>query len=349
MLDERSLEQIMRNASRARLQQFTPALLEAMKRFDIDDNLRRAAAFIAQLAHESGEFRFMEENWGPTAAQDRYEPVSDLAKRLGNTEAGDGKRFKGRGPIQVTGRANYRKYGELLGLDLVAQPELAATPETGFAVAGLFWQRNGLNALADQGDFKEITRRINGGFNGLAERQKFYDRALAVLASQFPAMAPPQAAPVQEPWQPFERGMEHAGREIKPRAVAKPVDRTLDARPDTTDFRDTMYVPTLTEVPTHIPLGDYLDYDVPILDQGREGACTGYGLATVANYLQLRRRVIPDKVPVSPRMLYTMARRYDEWPGEDYEGSSARGAMKGWHKHGVCREDLYPSSGKDDG
>jgi hypothetical protein len=78
----------MRNASRARLQQFTPALLEAMKRFDIDDNLRRAAAFIAQLAHESGEFRFMEEIWRPTAAQDRYEPVSDLAKRLGNTEAG---------------------------------------------------------------------------------------------------------------------------------------------------------------------------------------------------------------------------------------------------------------------
>jgi predicted chitinase len=349
MLDERSLEQIMRNASRARLQQFTPALLEAMKRFDIADNLRRAAAFIAQLAHESGEFRFMEEIWGPTAAQERYEPQRDLARRLGNTEPGDGKRYKGRGPIQVTGRANYRKYGDLLGVDLVAQPELAATPATGLAVAGLFWQRNGLNALADQGDFKEITRRINGGSNGLAERQKFYDRALAVLASSFPAMAPPQGAPAQEPWQPFERGMEHAGKEIKPRAVAKPVDRKLDARPDTTDFRDTMYVPTLTEVPTHIPLGDFLDYDVPVLDQGKEGACTGYGLATVANYLQLRRRVLPEKVPVSPRMLYNMARRYDEWPGEDYEGSSARGAMKGWHKHGVCREELYPSAGKDDG
>ena len=162
-----------------------------MQRFDIDDNVRRAAAFIAQLAHESGEFRFMEEIWGPTAAQERYEPESDLAKRLGNTAAGDGKRYKGRGPIQVTGRSNYRKYGELLGVDLVAHPELAATPATGFAVAGLFWQRNGLNALADQGDFKEITRRINGGFNGLPERQKFYDRALAVLASQFPAMAKP--------------------------------------------------------------------------------------------------------------------------------------------------------------
>ncbi|MBA3771492.1 MAG: C1 family peptidase [Ramlibacter sp.] len=104
-----------------------------------------------------------------------------------------------------------------------------------------------------------------------------------------------------------------------------------------------MYVPTLIEVPTHIPLGNYLDHDVPILDQGTEGACTGFGLATVANYLLRRRRVVPDAVPVSPRMLYDLARRYDEWPGEDYSGSSARGAMKGWHKHGVCAEALYPA------
>jgi hypothetical protein len=97
-----------------------------------------------------------------------------------------------------------------------------------------------------------------------------------------------------------------------------------------------MYTPTLVEVPTHIPLGDYLDREVPILDQGSEGACTGYGLATVANYLLRNRRHEPDPVPVSARMLYRLARRYDEWPGEDYSGSSARGAMKGWHKHGVC-------------
>lgn len=118
--------------------------------------------------------------------------------------------------------------------------------------------------------------------------------------------------------------------------------RALDARPDTLDFRDLMYTPTLVEVPTHVSLGDYLEQGVPILDQGREGACTGFGLATVANYLLLRRRVLPDRTPVSPRMFYQLARRYDEWPGEEYEGSSARGAMKGWHKHGVCAESLYP-------
>src|SRR5664279_1744953 len=112
--------------------------------------------------------------------------------------------------------------------------------------------------------------------------------------------------------------------------------RRLDARPDTLDFRDRMFEPSLIEVPTSRPLGQYRAAKVPILDQGQEGACTGFGLATVANYLLHRRRVVPDRVCVSPRMFYEMAKRYDEWPGEDYDGSSARGAMKGWNKHGVC-------------
>ena len=103
-----------------------------------------------------------------------------------------------------------------------------------------------------------------------------------------------------------------------------------------------MSVPTLIEVPTLVPTSDYLRYKVPVLDQGTEGACTGFGLATVANYLLLRRQVIPDAVPVSARMFYEMARRYDEWPGESYSGSSARGAMKGWHKHGVSSEEVWP-------
>jgi hypothetical protein len=110
----------------------------------------------------------------------------------------------------------------------------------------------------------------------------------------------------------------------------------LDARPDTLDFRDLMFTPTLVEVPTERPLDAYRVLKAPILDQGREGACTGFGLAAVVHYLLRTRKVVPDKDEVSPRMLYNMARRYDEWPGENYSGSSARGAMKGWHKHGVC-------------
>lgn len=130
----------------------------------------------------------------------------------------------------------------------------------------------------------------------------------------------------------------------KGRAVVR---RVLNVRRDTLDFRDRMFEPTLVEVPTHLSLKAYRDLRIPVLDQGEEGACTGFGLATVANYLLTRRKVVPDPAPVSPRMLYEMARRYDEWPGEDYGGSSARGAMKGWHKHGVCGEaewkyDLEP-------
>jgi hypothetical protein len=118
------------------------------------------------------------------------------------------------------------------------------------------------------------------------------------------------------------------------RASAK--QRVLDARPDTLDFRDRMFEPTLIEVQTERPLDQYRKVGVPILDQGTEGACTGFGLATVVHYLLRTRDVIRDDKEVSPRMLYDMARRYDEWPGEKYSGSSARGAMKGWHKHGVC-------------
>lgn len=118
--------------------------------------------------------------------------------------------------------------------------------------------------------------------------------------------------------------------------------RTLNARRDTLDFRDKMYVPTLIEVPTHIPLSDFQAFPVPILDPGSEGVCTGFGLATVAHYLLARRKVSPDPTRVSPRMLYEMAKRYDEWPGEQYSGSSARGAMKGWHKHGLCSAQEWP-------
>src|SRR5687767_693220 len=116
----------------------------------------------------------------------------------------------------------------------------------------------------------------------------------------------------------------------------KATARKLDARPDTLDFRDKMFEPTLIEVPVNRPLQDYRRSGTPILDQGTEGACTGFGLATVVHYLLRTRKVVPDRLDVSPRMLYEMARRYDEWPGEAYDGSSARGAMKGWHKHGVC-------------
>lgn len=119
------------------------------------------------------------------------------------------------------------------------------------------------------------------------------------------------------------------------------------ARPDTVDFRDRMYVPTLVEVPERIDLAAFknrlkaMHTRVKVLDQGEEGACTGFALAAVVHFLLQTRTIEPESGPVSPHMLYAMARRYDEWRGEDYDGSSARGAMKGWHKHGVCGRRLW--------
>jgi predicted chitinase len=183
MLTIEQLRAIMPNLTQAKGRALFPFLAEAIAEFGIETPARMAA-FLAQVAHESGELRFLEEIWGPTPAQRRYEPASTLAVQLGNTDPGDGRRFKGRGPIQITGRGNYRRFGDALGLDLVSDPARAAKPEVGFRTAGLFWMRNGLNEIADRGSpeaFRLITKRINGGLNGLADRERFYAAARAVL------------------------------------------------------------------------------------------------------------------------------------------------------------------------
>lgn len=149
-----------------------------------------------------------------------------------------------------------------------------------------------------------------------------------------------------------------------PPKPAPPTNRTpiagrlLDARPDRLDFRDLLYTPPLRSLPPCWPLQANLTGAIKsyvaqglVLDQGAEGACTGFGLASVVNYLlwlqYLQRTEHSGQFePVSPRMLYELARRYDEWPGDDYEGSSCRGALKGWHKHGVCSDALWPFSTK---
>jgi hypothetical protein len=179
----------------------------------------------------------MEEIWGPTPAQLRYEPESSLATTLGNTEPGDGKRFKGRGPIQITGRANYRRFGDLLNVDLMSAPEQAAVPDLAFRIAALFWSKKGLNDLADQATddaFREITRRINGGFNGLAERQKFYAVARTVLdvaAAPVTRGAPrPQPAPGPGEEPDFGRGREAIEADVVPE-TRKIASRTRKTKP----------------------------------------------------------------------------------------------------------------------
>ena len=156
---------------------FVPVLNAAMVHYQIIGP-KRVAAFIAQIGHESGQLKYVKEIWGPTAAQARYEGRKDL----GNTVVGDGPKYRGRGLIQITGRANYMACGEALGLDLIKQPELLEKPQHACMSAAWFWASKGLNTLADADQFDKITRRINGGQNGAADRQALYARALKVLA-----------------------------------------------------------------------------------------------------------------------------------------------------------------------
>jgi putative chitinase len=148
----------------------------ALIEFSIDTPAREAA-WLAQIGHESGGFRFVREIWGPTEAQARYEGRKDL----GNTEPGDGSRFRGRGLIQITGRANYTAAGRALGADLIRHPELLESPALAARSAGWFWSTHGCNVFADNGDFVSLTRRINGGLNGLADREKRWKTAQAAL------------------------------------------------------------------------------------------------------------------------------------------------------------------------
>lgn len=151
-------------------------LTAVMDHYDIDSRVRRAA-FLAQTGHESMGFTHTCELWGPTLAQSRYDARIDL----GNTSPGDGFRYRGRGLIQITGRANYAECGMALQVDLIAQPHLLEEPDLAALSAGWFWDRKGLNALADAQLFSEITRRINGGQNGAADRLARYHRALDAL------------------------------------------------------------------------------------------------------------------------------------------------------------------------
>jgi len=158
--------------SRSRSDNFLGPLNDAMAEFDID-NTARTAAFVAQIAHESGELRYTRE----LASGAGYEGRADL----GNTEVGDGVRFKGRGLIQITGRDNYAECGQILSVDLLEDPAALERVDLACRSAAWWWKRHGLNALADQGAFLRITRIINGGTNGLASRQAYYARAQQVL------------------------------------------------------------------------------------------------------------------------------------------------------------------------
>lgn len=179
-----AIPQLPPAALKNRAEKWLPHLQAAMKEYGITTP-ERAAHFIAQLAHESGRFAFVRELWGPTRAQAKYEGRRDL----GNTVAGDGFRFRGRGLIQITGRANYRATGDALGLPLLLQPELLEQPAVAARASAWWWASNGLNELADTDNVDHVSDRINrgrvtatvGDSNGYVDRKQLTDRALRVL------------------------------------------------------------------------------------------------------------------------------------------------------------------------
>jgi putative chitinase len=156
---------------------FAPFLNAAMDEYGIDTPAR-VAAFLAQVGHESGRLKWIREIWGPTSAQLRYEGRADL----GNTQPGDGRRFLGRGLIQITGRANYQRVSNAMGEDFIAEPERLETPKWACLSAAWFWSDRGLNELTDDGKFDAVTRRINGGQTGRNDRIALHEAAQSVLA-----------------------------------------------------------------------------------------------------------------------------------------------------------------------
>lgn len=157
--------------------EFTTILNE----YEINTDLR-VAHFLAQIIHESAGLQTTQEFASGAAYEGRVD--------LGNTVPGDGKRYKGRGVLQLTGRANYRRYGQILGLDLEGQPHLAAEPLISLRIACVYWRDRNINPLCDADNLVGVTRKVNGGTNGLADRGRYLAKAKAALAASAAATAP---------------------------------------------------------------------------------------------------------------------------------------------------------------
>lgn len=178
----RSLKRVVPGHSTAAYKRMARDLGQAMRDYNITTR-RRASMFIAQIAHESAGLKAREEY----ASGDAYEGRRDL----GNTAPGDGRRFKGRSYIQITGRTNYAQISKAWGTDFLRNPQRLAEPQYAAKGAAWWWKTHGCNELADKGDFVAVTRRINGGTNGLADRQRYYRRAKLVAPFLVPKRRKP--------------------------------------------------------------------------------------------------------------------------------------------------------------
>ena len=269
----------------------------------------------------------------------------DGRKSLGNTKPGDGARFKGRGFVQLTGRFNYETYGQRLEVDLAANADLANAPEVAALLLATFLadRKDAMREALASGGYAAARKLVNGGSHGLDRFRDVFRLADGVWPAD--AVVPRVGA---------AKGKAKTAKPSTKKATAKstPVERQLTVRKDPTDLNDRHYQPPPLGLADAFPSDADIQKFLPaytqaglILDQGSEGACTGFGLACVVNYLRWYKAGGPAKMAsVSPRMLYNFARRYDEYDGENYSGSSCRGALKGWFNHGVCLDDDWPYS-----
>ncbi|WP_257744555.1 glycoside hydrolase family 19 protein [Burkholderia glumae] len=164
-------------------------LTAAMELYAIDSPARQAA-FLAQCGHECGRFLWLREIWGPTPAQRAYEPPSAKAAELGNTQQGDGFRYRGGGLLQITGRYNFRELGQKIGVDLESNPDQICTPSVAVLASAQYWSDHALSAFADAGDFLGISRAINLGNprsaatpNGMPDRLALWASCKAALGA----------------------------------------------------------------------------------------------------------------------------------------------------------------------
>lgn len=171
-LTMQQLRQVM-NCSEERATIFIEPINLTLERYDIKTP-EQIAMFLAQVGHESGGLKYVKEIWGPTLSQQRYEGRKDL----GNTQRGDGKRYMGRGLIQITGRANYTRIAKDLDIDCLNFPEILEEPLYAALSAGQYWE---WFDLKNESDLKKVTRKINGGYNGLEDRELRYATAIASL------------------------------------------------------------------------------------------------------------------------------------------------------------------------
>lgn len=171
-----ALKKIVRGPEKMKAQRFSEAFEKLAGEFEMNTSLR-IAHFWGQMLHETGGLKWMFELGGR-----KYFEKYDGRKDLGNVKPGDGYRFRGRGLIHLTGRYNYEKYGKLIGADLINNPDQAAEPGNALKIALIYWSNKDLNKYADLNAIKPITKRINGGYNGLTDRERWFKKVLTILS-----------------------------------------------------------------------------------------------------------------------------------------------------------------------